>query len=262
MLDLLYGSFDIFPELSGENYVLINVLWLYGVALLNSAFVCGYLKASYTAAREHDSKLQYLKKLQSSQEDIIISLAQISEAKSGETGQHIRRVAEYSMLVAKTLRLPPEKVETIRIAAMMHDIGKLMINQDILDKPATLTSEEYLLIQQHAKYGGDLLAETDGMIMEMARDIAIHHHERWDGTGYPEGLRGNDISIYSQIVSVTDVYDALTSKRAYKDAWSPIIARKEIIDQRGKQFSPRVVDAFVECYDEIEEIRLKYADKA
>ena len=147
VLDILYGAYFIFPELAIADFTVQNLLWLDGLALLNSAFVCGYLKINYIMAREHDEKLSYLKKLQHSQEDIIISLAQISEAKSGETGQHIRRVAEYSKLVAEQMHLTSQDVEIIRIAAMMHDIGKLMISQDILDKPGRLTEEEYTELQ-------------------------------------------------------------------------------------------------------------------
>nr|MCR5416985.1 HD domain-containing protein [Pseudobutyrivibrio sp.] len=108
--------------------------------------------------------------------------------------------------------------------------------------------------------GGELLSKNDGYLIKMAREIAVQHHERWNGNGYPANLKGNDISIYAQIVSVTDVYDALTSKRSYKESWEPSVARKEIIDQRGKQFSPKVVDAFITCYDKIEEIRTEYSD--
>ena len=135
-----------------------------------------------------------------------------------------------------------------------------MISQDILEKPGRLTPEEYAIVKEHSAFGWNLLANSKGEVMEMARGIALEHHERWDGGGYPGGLKGDEISIYAQIVSVADVYDALTSKRSYKDAWDPDDARKEIVVQRGKQFAPRVVDAFVSCYSEIEEIRRQYAD--
>ena len=135
-----------------------------------------------------------------------------------------------------------------------------MISQDILEKPGRLTRSEYDAVKEHSAFGWNLLANSKGEVMEMARGIALEHHERWDGGGYPGGLKGDEISIYAQIVSVADVYDALTSKRSYKDAWDPDDARKEIVVQRGKQFAPRVVDAFVSCYSEIEEIRRQYAD--
>ncbi len=260
ILDVIYGGYLIFPELKAGVMDLKNVLWLDTIALISCAFAVGYMRISFSEAEQIDRKLQYMHKLQHSQEDIIISLAEISEAKSGETGQHIRRVAEYSKLLAQKILHSEYEVETMRVAAMMHDLGKLMISQNILGKNGKLTDEEYDEVKEHSKYGWELLSNSKGDVMEMARVIALQHHERWDGMGYPAGLRGKQISIYAQIVSVTDVYDALTSKRSYKAAWEPEDARKEIIDQRGKQFSPVVVDAFIACYDEIEEIRIKYAD--
>ncbi|MCR4567473.1 MAG: HD domain-containing protein [Pseudobutyrivibrio sp.] len=260
VLDMLYGAYIIFPELSANSLGIKNIFWLDVLALLNTAFVIGYLRISITASREHEEKLTYYERLQSSQEDIIISLAEISEAKSGETGQHIRRVAEYSKLLAKELGMDSFKVENIRIASMMHDIGKLMIGQEILEKQGKLTQEEFEVMKKHTQYGWELLANSKGAIMNMARVIAAQHHEHWDGSGYPSHLKGDEISIFAQIVAVTDVYDALTSQRCYKDAWIPLVARKEIVEQRGRHFSPRVVDAFMECYSKIEEVRVEYAD--
>jgi hypothetical protein len=148
----------------------------------------------------------------------------------------------------------------LRVASMMHDVGKLMIPIAILEKPGPLTDLEFQMMMTHTNYGDSLLSHSDGKIMDIARSIAYEHHERWDGKGYPRGLRGNQISIYAQIVSVADVYDALTSDRAYKEAWDPEEAKKEILRQSGKQFSPSVVDAFIGCYDKIEEIRRANAD--
>ncbi len=260
ILDVLYGAYYIFPELGTDVVNLTNLLWLDGIAIITSVFILGYIKISFKEAQQERSKLRYLEKLQHSQENIIVTLAEITEAKSGETGQHIRRVAEYSRSIALRLLKDEMDSENIRIAAMMHDIGKLMIPQEILEKPGKLTDEEYAIIKEHSTYGWELLAKSEGDVMEMARIIAYQHHERWDGKGYPNGIKGDEISIYAQVVAVADVYDALTSKRSYKDAWSAEDAKTEIINQRGKQFSPQVVDAFVTCFDEIEEIRATYKD--
>ena len=143
---------------------------------------------------------------------------------------------------------------------MMHDLGKLRISQDIIEKPDKLTTEEYDIVKQHTQYGWDILSNSEGDLIKMARVIAVQHHEYWDGNGYPLGLAGNGISIYAQIVAVADVFDALTSVRAYKDAWSVEEAKAEIIKQRGKQFSPRVVDAFIDNFNEICHIKEKYID--
>ena len=260
VLDLLYGAFYIFPELATNAVDMQNLFWLDAMALINTGFVVGYLKINIAAAKEQEEKDSYFKKLQSSQEDIIASLAEISEAKSGETGQHVRRVAEYSRIVAERLNLSKYEVATIRISAMMHDLGKLMIRKEVLEKPGRLSPEEFEEMKKHTQYGWELLANSEGDIIDMARVIALQHHERWDGKGYPAGLKGNEISIYAQIVAVTDVYDALTSVRSYKAAWTPVIALGEILNQRGKHFSPAVVDAFVICFNEIEAIRVEYSD--
>ena len=143
---------------------------------------------------------------------------------------------------------------------MMHDLGKLLISHEIVEKPDKLTDEEYELMKEHTQYGWDILSNSEGDIMEMARVIALQHHERWDGKGYPNGLQRDEISIYAQIVSVADVFDALTSERAYKNAWPIEKAKQEIIRQRGEQFSPVVVDAFISCFDEIKAINEKYND--
>lgn len=138
---------------------------------------------------------------------------------------------------------------------MMHDIGKLLIPREIIEKPGKLTDEERAIMSEHTNYGKEILANSKGEIISMARTIAYEHHERWDGTGYPRKIAGNEISVYAQIVSVADVYDALTSVRSYKAAWSSEEAYDEILRQRGKQFSPTVVDAFCNCYDRIKEIQ-------
>jgi len=151
-------------------------------------------------------------------------------------------------------------IENIKIAAMMHDLGKLLISHDIIEKTDKLTEEEYEIMKQHAKYGWDILSNSEGEIIAMARVIALEHHERWDGQGYPQGLRGDDISIYAQIVSVADVFDALSSERAYKPAWDLEKSKNEIIKQRGEQFSPAVVDAFIKCFDGIKAIHEQYED--
>lgn len=260
VLDLLYASYFLFPELGTEVLNMQSVFWLYSVAIISSLFALGYERIAIAVAKEYDSKILYFKKLQTSQENIIVKLTEISEAKSGETGQHVRRVAEYSRLIAQSLNLSYKEVETIKIAAMMHDLGKLLISSDIIEKTEKLTDEEYKIMQQHAQYGWDIMSNSDGEIMEMARIIALEHHEKWDGTGYPQGLKGGNISIYAQIVSVADVFDALTSTRSYKEAWSLEAARTEILNQRGKQFSPTVIDAFIRCFDEIKEIKNIYLD--
>ncbi len=261
ILDLLYAAYFLFPQLAADLLEIKYAVWLDSIAIISSGFIIGYMKLSFSEAKQVEKKMNYFKKLQNSQEDIIISLAEITEAKSGETGQHIRRVAEYSRILGMRILKDVAESEQLRIAAMMHDLGKLLIDQNILEKKGKLTEEEYEIVKRHSQFGWNLLEHSKGEVMEMARVIALQHHEKWDGSGYPRGLRGNEISIYAQIVAVADVYDALTSKRSYKDAWAASDAKQEIIDQRGEQFSPVVVDAFLACYGDIERIRVRYMDQ-
>ncbi len=261
ILDLLYAAYFLFPQLAADLLEIKYAVWLDSIAIISSGFIIGYMKLSFSEAKQVEKKMNYFKKLQNSQEDIIISLAEITEAKSGETGQHIRRVAEYSRILGMRILKDVAESEQLRIAAMMHDLGKLLIDQNILEKKGKLTEEEYEIVKRHSQFGWNLLEHSKGEVMEMARVIALQHHEKWDGSGYPRGLRGNEISIYAQIVAVADVYDALTSKRSYKDAWAASDAKQEIIDQKGEQFSPVVVDAFLACYGDIERIRVRYMDQ-
>ena len=196
------------------------------------------------------------------QEEMIVSFAEITENKSAQTGNHVKRVSEYSKLIAAQMGLPEEECERIRLASTMHDIGKLLIAANILEKPARLTDEEFLEIKKHSGYGGMLLESVEGDIMELARVIALEHHERPDGRGYPDGKKGDEISLEGRIVAVADVYDALTSKRSYKDAWDPKLAYDEIVKNSGSQFDEKVVEAFKSAYGEIEKTRASYSDTA
>ena len=259
ILDACFAAMFIFPEISNDR-LSASSLWLDCIVILASLAAMGFIRMNVRVEKEHDKKLAYMRKFQDNQTDIIRDFATISEAKSGETGQHIRRVSEYVAILAKRIIKDDTLISYVKVASMMHDIGKLMIPNEIIEKPGKLTAEEYEKIKEHSAYGESLLSRSQGEIMIMAQVIAHQHHERWDGTGYPCGLKGDQISLYAQIVSVADVYDALTSKRSYKDPWPPEEAKAEIIKQRGHQFSPAIVDSFIDGYSEIEEIRKKYAD--
>lgn len=195
------------------------------------------------------------------QEEVIVSLAEITENKSEQTGQHIRRVSEYSRILARQMGLPEEQVENLRLASTMHDLGKLMIPTEILEKPGRLTDEEFAEIKKHPGFGEHLLHNVEGDTMTLARQIALEHHERYDGKGYPNGRSGEAISPEGRIVAVADVYDALTSRRSYKEPWDPKAAYDEIVRCSGTQFDPKVVEAFVAAYDQIDAARRQYADE-
>ncbi len=192
------------------------------------------------------------------QENIIFSLAEITEAKSGQTGQHIKRVSEYSRVLSAGMGLSAARIEEIRLASVLHDVGKLMIDSRILDKPGKLTDEEYAIIKQHVNYGEKLLDNVDGSVLSTAKVIARDHHERWDGKGYSNGHAGNDVSLEGRIVAVADVFDALSSRRSYKDAWSLDDAYNEIVRNAGTQFDPEVVEVFKANWAEIQKIAEQY----
>lgn len=194
------------------------------------------------------------------QESIILSFAEISESKSRQTGQHVKRVSEYIKIMAAYDGYTEEECNEISLAAMMHDIGKLMIPPEILEKPSRLTPEEFAVIKSHVTYGEELLRNSPGEVMSMARRIALQHHERWDGRGYL-GYMGEDIDYISRFVAVVDVFDALVSKRSYKDGWPPEEAYAEIVKQKGTQFAPHAVDIFIKSYDKILEILAQYPDQ-
>lgn len=194
------------------------------------------------------------------QEAIILSFAEISESKSRQTGQHVKRVSEYMKVMAAYDGYSEKECNEIALAAMMHDIGKLMIPPEILEKPSRLTPEEFAVIKSHVTYGEELLHNSPGEVMIMARKIALQHHERWDGRGYL-GYIGEEIDYISRFVAVADVFDALVSKRSYKDGWPPNEAYAEIVKQKGMQFAPHAVDIFVKSYDKILEILAQYPDQ-
>lgn len=194
------------------------------------------------------------------QESVILSFAEISESKSRQTGQHVKRVSEYARIMAAKAGYDEKKCSEIALAAMMHDIGKLLIPPEILEKPGKLTPEEFDVIKTHVTIGEELLRNSPGRVMSMARRIALQHHERWDGKGYL-GYAGEKIDYISRFVAVADVFDALVSKRSYKDGWPPEEAYAEIVKKRGTQFAPHAVDVFVQSYDKILEILKRYPDQ-
>lgn len=182
--------------------------------------------------------------LKLAQLDVIDRLAVVGEHHDDDTGAHTYRVAHTSRALAESLLLPPEEVEIIYRAAPLHDVGKIGISDTILLKKGKLTPEEFESMKQHCEIGAQLLSNGRSELMQVAQSIAISHHERFDGSGYPYGLKGEDIPLAGRIVAVADVFDALTSERPYKRAWSVEEAREEIQNQSGRHFDPKIVRAF------------------
>ncbi|MGD0958744.1 MAG: HD domain-containing phosphohydrolase [Methylomonas sp.] len=192
-----------------------------------------------------------LTELEESQKDLLFILAELMELTSDETGKHIKRVAESCALLAKYHpSLSEDDMEILYHASPMHDIGKMTIPISLLHLPRRFTAEEFEIMQAHTSNAYDLLSHSGRKLIKYAAIIAHEHHERWDGTGYPRELRGVEIHIYGRIVALADVFDALTHKRQYKDAWSIDAAVKYIIENRGAHFDPELVDIFVAHLDE------------
>jgi response regulator RpfG family c-di-GMP phosphodiesterase len=183
--------------------------------------------------------------LVSREEELIRRLALAAECHDSTTGQHIERMAQYSFIVAQALGMSETSCEQLLKAAPMHDIGKVGVPDAILNKPGRLTPEEMEQMRLHTVYGYEILSGSSSKLIQLAADIALSHHERFDGGGYPNRLRGEEIPLAARIVSVADVFDALTSVRSYKPVWSADEALYYLMQERGGQFDPMCVDAFL-----------------
>ena len=187
-------------------------------------------------------------------EDMLIRIAITAEYKDPGAGGHIRRVSDYSTSIARALEVPEDEVEVLRYASMMHDIGKIGIRDVILEKPTSLTAEERRKIEEHTVIGGRIFAGSTSPIVMASAQIALTHHEKYDGTGYPKGLKGEGIPLYGRIVSVADYFDAFVSERRYKKAWSFDDALLDISKKAGSSFDPKVVSAFLNVKETIKQI--------
>jgi putative two-component system response regulator len=192
--------------------------------------------------------------------DLIVRLSSAAEFRDPETGGHIQRMAHYAALIARQLGEPESYAQALLTAAPMHDVGKLGTPDHILLKKGRLDPDELAVMHQHAEIGGRILADTDSPLLKLACEIAETHHEKFDGSGYPRGLKGEQIPLGGRIVAVADVFDALNSHRPYKRAWSLEESRAYVEQNSGSHFDPRCVAAFVEGWDEVVAIRAQFPD--
>jgi len=212
--------------------------------------------------------LESYKKVQSARNATILGLAKLAEYRDADTGAHLERIREYCKVLAEALArkseysgyITPEYIDDIYYSSILHDIGKVGIPDSILLKPAKLTAEEFEVVKRHSALGGEALKAVESKIegqsfLTLGKEIAFYHHEKWDGTGYPRGLKGSEIPLSARIVALADVYDALTSKRVYKGAIPHDEARNIIVEGKGSHFAPDVVDAFLENEEEFRRIR-------
>jgi putative two-component system response regulator len=204
----------------------------------------------YMHELEHKVR-EHTRAIRMAYEETIHRLVKASLYRDEETGAHIKRTGWYSELLAATIGWDYERVEQIRLAAPMHDIGKIAIPDSILCKPGKLTPDEFTAMQKHAQIGATLLADSQSPVLRMAHEIALGHHERWDGSGYPSGLKGTEIPESARIVAIVDVYDALTHDRVYR----PALPEQEILtilrSGRGTHFDPELLDAFMSLLPEM-----------
>jgi putative two-component system response regulator len=221
--------------------------------------------------------LESYRKLQHARAATILGLAKLAEYRDEGTGTHLERIREYARLLAEEMAKIPRYrgyidqryIDDIYQSAILHDIGKVGIPDAVLLKPGELTGEEFEVIKCHTLFGGDAITSIQSQIegrsfLNIGREIAYNHHEKWDGSGYPRGLRGADIPLAARIVAVADVYDALTTKRFYKEAFSHVKAMQIISSLRGTHFDPEVVDAFLALegqFNRIREEKLKHEQK-
>lgn len=192
--------------------------------------------------------------------EIIRMLGRAAEYKDNETGTHIVRMSRYCQAIALAYGVGEKEAELLLNAAPMHDVGKIGIPDHILQKPGALDDEEWKIMKGHAYMGHLIIGKHDSEILKAASIIAYQHHEKWNGKGYPRGLKGEDIDFFSRIVALADVFDAVTSERVYKEPWSLDEALDLIKRERGEHFDPSIVDAFFKALPEILSIKEEYSD--
>ncbi|WP_293760180.1 HD domain-containing phosphohydrolase [uncultured Aquitalea sp.] len=195
------------------------------------------------------------------EKEAILRLSRAAEYRDPETGAHLLRMSSYARLIARELGLPQQEQEMLQEAAPMHDIGKVGIPDAILLKPGKLTDDEMAIMRQHPGFGHEILNDSVSPLLQCAAVVALSHHEKFDGSGYPSGLTGEAIPLWGRIVAVADVFDALTSDRPYKRAWPLDDARRYLEDEKGRHFDPVCVDALFAAWEDVQRIREQFADE-
>ncbi len=216
------------------------------------------LASTYTSEVLKSAQAQ--EEIEATQREIIFTMAEAGEARSKETGYHVKRVSEYCRLLAVKRGMSDTEAEVLRLSSPMHDIGKIAIPDSILLKPGRLTDEERKVMMTHAALGYYILNHSERRLLRSAAIVAYQHHERWDGAGYPCGIKGEAIHVYGRVAAVADVFDALASDRVYKKAWELPRIIELFEAERGKQFDPDLATAFLENVDAFVKIKDAYVD--
>ena len=199
--------------------------------------------------------------IEETQKEVVFTMGAIGESRSRETGNHVKRVAGYSKILALAWGLEEAEAEMLKQASPMHDIGKVAIPDAVLNKPGKLNEEEYQTMREHARLGYEMLRYSNRPLLKAAATIAHEHHEKFDGSGYPQGLEGESIHLYGRITAIADVFDALGSDRVYKKAWKDEDIFALFRSEQGKHFDPKLVNLFFDHIDEILKIREAYKDR-
>jgi hypothetical protein len=256
---------DLVIESGTESAVMMPILWqgqlegvFYFASYRKDAFgpqevalmktIAAQIAPSIQVATLHVELEHSYAELKSAHRDAILRLAYAAEARDPYTGRHLQRIGALSEEIARRMGFDDEQVEAVGYAAIVHDLGKLRIPDAILIKPGELTPEDWTVMKRHPEWGADLLGA--GLFFDMAREVALHHHERWDGSGYPFGLEGEAIPRAARIVMVADIYDALISARPYKAAWPAPRALAELRAMRGSKLCPETVDVFLSMWED------------
>lgn len=220
----------------------------------------GQINSIILSCQDVTEPLRLTQEIVETQRELLLVLGEVVENRSQETGKHVYRVAEIAHLLALESGLSKEQAEILKTAAPMHDIGKVGIDDSILHKPGKLDFDEFEIMKTHAELGHHILTRIDRPLLSMAARIAHEHHENFDGSGYPQGLKGEEISIEGRIIAVADVLDALGHARVYKAAWDDTAIRDYFIAQRGRKFDPVLVDLMIKHWDAIADIRQNFRD--
>lgn len=221
------------------------------------------LREQQIALSNRSERLQFevskaTKALRAREKETIIRLSRASEYRDDESADHVVRMAKYCRAIAVQLGLSRAECEAIEMAAPMHDVGKIGISDTILNKTTGFTDDEMVAMQEHTKIGFQILQGSQSEYVQLGSKIALYHHERWDGSGYPFGVSGEDIPLAARIVAVADVYDALRTERPYKEKWSQAKALGHIEQGAGQQFDPECVAAFKRCFEQIDNIERQF----
>nr|WP_211245025.1 two-component system response regulator [Thalassotalea mangrovi] len=217
--------------------------------------------ALYNQQRELELKVrERTQEIELTRREIINRLGRAAEYKDNETGMHVIRMSRYSKILAEKIKAPDNWVELLYNAAPMHDVGKIGIPDRILLKNGKLDQDEWQEMQRHVQYGADIIGDHPSELLQMAREITLYHHEKYDGSGYPHGTIGDAIPLSARIVAIADVFDALTSERPYKSAWSLEKTFEYLQNEAGKHFDPELVPKFIACEAQIVEIMEKFSD--